>query len=60
MSNVVILGSENPNADVLVYDDGRAYYQGVYEILYDGNLEPAEMLVDGNTKLATYEFVGDA
>lgn len=60
MSNVVILGSENPNADVLVYDAGRAYYQGGYEILYDGNLEPAEMLVGGSTIRATYEFVGDA
>lgn len=59
MSDVVILGSESPSADVLVYDKDVAYFTGKYEILYNGNLEPAEMLVDGNLKQATYEFVGE-
>lgn len=60
MSEPVILGSESPDADVLVYDKDLAYFTGDYQLLVNGVLEPAEMLVGGNTIQATYEFVGEA
>ena len=49
---VVILGSENPDADVLVYDKDVAYFTGV---ITDEN---GDDIVDQNGNDLTYEYVG--
>lgn len=51
MSEPVILGSETPDADVLVYDKDVAYYEGV---LVDNN---GDVLVDDIGNELEYEFV---
>lgn len=51
MSEPVILGSETPDADVLVYDKDVAYYAG------DITDENGETVVDENNKTLTYEYV---
>ena len=51
MSEPVILGSESPDADVLVYDKDVAYYEGV---LVDSN---GDALVDDLGNELEYEFV---
>ena len=52
MSEPVILGSENPSADVLVYDKDVAYFAGV---ITDEN---DDAIVDENGNDLTYEYVG--
>lgn len=60
MSDVVILGSENPAADVLVYDDKRKYFTGVLEILVGGTRYDLEINPNGGSnKKLTYEFVNE-
>ena len=51
MSEPVILGSETPSADVLVYDKDVAYYEGV---LVDSD---GDILVDDLGNELEYEFV---
>lgn len=51
MSEPVILGSEIPSADVLVYDKDVAYYEGV---LVDSN---GDVLVDDLGNELEYEYV---
>lgn len=51
MSEPVILGSETPDADVLVYDKDKAYYEGVITDEYD------DAIVDQNGNDLTYEYV---
>ena len=50
--DVIILGSETPDADVLVYDKDLAYYTGV---ITDEN---DDAIVDENGNDLTYEYVG--
>ena len=60
MSEPVILGSESPNADVLVYDKGRKYFTGVLQVEVGGTLYDLEMNPDGvNNEKVTYEFVNE-
>lgn len=51
MSEPVILGSESPSADVLVYDKDVAYYEGV---LVDSN---GDVLVDDLGNELEFEYV---
>lgn len=51
MSEPVILGSENPNADVLVYDKDLAYYEGA--IVDDQD----NIVVDDADNTTIYEYV---
>lgn len=48
---VVILGSKNPSADVLVYDKDVAYFTGV---ITDEN---GDDVVDENGSALNYEYV---
>ena len=60
MSEPIILGSETPSADVLVYDKGRAFYQGDLLLDDDGTIED-EILDDNGTNVnAIYEYVSEA
>lgn len=52
MNDVVILGSESPSADVLVYDKNRKYFTGVITDENDDDI------VDQNGNDLTYEYVG--
>lgn len=52
MSEPVILGSESPDADVLVYDEDVAYFAGA---ITDEN---GDDIVDENGNDFTYEYVG--
>ena len=49
--DAVILGSENPDADVLVYDKDKEYHAGV---ITDEN---ADAIVDQNENALNYEYV---
>ena len=53
MSDPIILGSENPSADVLVYDKNKKYNEGV--LVDDNN----DILVDDNNDELEYEFVDE-
>ena len=57
MSDVVILGSENPSADVLVYDVGRAFYQGN---IIDNNNDILLMNDNGVDYEMEFEYVSEA
>lgn len=60
MSEPVILGSESPSADVLVYDKNRKYFTGVLQIDVGGTLYDLEINPDGvNNEKVTYEFVNE-
>lgn len=59
MLNPVILGSESPNADVLVYDKDVAYYTGLLQINVGGVDYDLEMDVDTPYPKVTYEFVNE-
>ena len=52
MDEPVILGSESPSADVLVYDKDLAYFAGA---ITDEN---DDAIVDENGNDLTYEYVG--
>ncbi|MBO7513736.1 MAG: hypothetical protein J6T54_12375 [Fibrobacter sp.] len=54
MSEPVILGSESPDADVLVYDKDAAYYEG---LLVDNG---GDILVDSNGNALEFEYVSEA
>ena len=54
MSEPVILGSENPSADVLVYDKDKAYYEG---LLVDNG---GDILVDSSGNELEFEYVSEA
>ena len=57
MSDVVILGSENPNAEVLLYDSGRAYNVG--KVVDNGG--DALLMSDGGTEYKVkFEYVSEA
>ena len=57
MSEPIILGSESPSADVLVYDKNVAYYQGD---LID-NAGDALIMSDGGTDYKIkFEYVSEA
>ena len=57
---VVILGSESPDADVLVYDKDKAYYTGNVTINPAGTEVPLEINPNGGAnKKLTYEFVNE-
>lgn len=61
MSEPVILGSESPSADVLVYDKSRAYYIGNVTINPAGTEVPLEINPNnGANQNLTYEFVSEA
>lgn len=49
--DTIILGSETPDADVLVYDKDVAYYEGV--IVDDGG----DIVVDDAGNETIYEYV---
>lgn len=49
--DTITLGSETPDADVLVYDKDVAYYEGV---LVDSN---GDVLVDGLGNELEFEYV---
>lgn len=51
MSEPVILGSENPSADVLVYDKDKAYYEGA--IIDD----QGDVVTDDAGNTTIYEYV---
>lgn len=57
--DVVILGSESPSADVLVYDKDRKYFTGVLQIDVGGVYYDLEMDVDTPYPKVTYEFVNE-
>ena len=57
MSEPVILGSETPDADVLVYDKGRAYYEGN---IIDDNGDVLLMEDNGVDYELEFEFVDEA
>lgn len=57
MSDVVILGSENPSADVLVYDIGRAFYQGN---IIDNNNDILLLNDNGVDYEMEFEYVSEA
>ena len=57
MSDVVILGSENPAADVLVYDDAKKYNEGV---LIDDSGDTLTVEVNGVEVDLEYEYVSEA
>lgn len=57
MSEPVILGSETPSADVLVYDKGRAYYEGN---IIDDNSDVLLMEDNGVDYEMEFEFVDEA
>lgn len=57
MSDVVILGSENPSADVLVYDVGRAFYQGN---IIDNNNDILLLNDNGVDYEMEFEYVSEA
>ena len=57
MSEPVILGSETPSADVLVYDNGRAYYEGN---IIDDNNDVLLMEDNGVDYEMEFEFVDEA
>ena len=50
----MILGSESPSADVLVYDKDVAYYEG---LLVDNN---GNVIVDDLGNELEYEYVSEA
>ena len=57
MSEPVILGCETPSADVLVYDKGRAYYEGN---IVDENDDVLLMEDNGVDYEMEFEFVSEA
>lgn len=57
MSDVVILGSDNPSADVLVYDIGRAFYQGN---IIDNNNDILLLNDNGVDYEMEFEYVSEA
>lgn len=60
MSEPVILGSETPDADVLVYDKDMAYYTGNVTINPAGTEVPLEINPNnGENQNLTYEFVSE-
>ena len=60
MSEPMILGSENPSADVLVYDKDVTYYTGNVTINPAGTEVPLEINPNnGANQNLTYEFVSE-
>jgi hypothetical protein len=57
VSDVVILGSDNPSADVLVYDIGRAFYQGN---IIDNNNDILLLNDNGVDYEMEFEYVSEA
>lgn len=57
--DAIILGSETPDADVLVYDKGLAYFEGNITIDPAGTEVQLEINPDGNNHNVTYEFVNE-
>ena len=60
MSIPIILGSETPDADVLVYDKDKKFFTGVVEIDVGGVSYDLEMNPNnGANKKVNYEFVSE-
>lgn len=59
MSEPIILGSETPDADVLVYDKGLAYDTGNLVLDDDGTIEDEILDNNGTDVNAVYEYVSE-
>ena len=54
-----ILGSEDPDADVLLYSKGRKFIRGNLKLVEDGE-EDDEILLEGGVRIpAVFEYVGE-
>ena len=58
--DAVILGSENPSADVLVYDKTRKYDVGQLVLNDNGTIEDEFLYENSENKNAIYEYVSEA